>query len=946
MLIKVFKGYIYRYKHKILFYLIVKCSKLNKLTFALLALTMISQYSFGQNDLGKLTLDLRDVKTIEIIELIEEQSNFRFYFVEDWISSESISIKVNNANIQEVLDKLFQKTLINYYVTSDNKIILTQNNLIRDALPKAIKDSLEFDTIQYDETPLILYDDNKTYYSATKIETIKIGKERLNSKKEAYTISGIIRDAKTNRPLLDVIIIGNGSINTTTNKSGFYSIVLPAGVNILETKSLGIQSSKRKVVIYDDGNLDLYLNESIEELDELVIKANANRNVKEAIIGVSQIKIEEIKNIPLILGERDILKVATTLPGISSAGEGASGYNVRGGKTDQNLILLDDGVIYNPSHFFGIFSAINPFSTEDAKIFKGNIPSEYGGRLSSVIDIKTKKADNKKFGGEASIGPVTSNLLLEIPIQKEKSSLLIGGRGTYSDWILRSLDDENLKKSKASFYDLIAKYHHQINNNNFITATGYFSEDKFSITSDSLFSYSNTLGSVAWNRRISDKSSLDLTLANSNYKFNIDFEDGLDRDFDFGYNLNETEIKLKLRYLQSDKHKFDYGISSKLYNVNPGSLKPIGENSLVVPLIIPKEKALESAVFISDDFEVNKKLLFTLGLRYSFYALLGSSVQRIYEAGLPLNEVTLIDSKTYANNEVVETYGGLEYRISGRYFLGENLSLKVGYNNTYQYIHTLSNNATVSPTDTWKLSDSNLKPQQSQQLSVGLFKNLNANMYELSLEGYYKKLKNILDYKVGANLLLNENIETEVLQGEGKAYGVEALVKKNYGRLNGWFGYTYSRSLNKLDSEFAEERINNGAYFPSNFDKPHDLSIVANYKLTQRFSLSTNFTYQTGRPITYPVGSYTVNGAERVFYSDRNRFRIPDYYRLDLGLNIEGNHKIKKFADSFWNISVYNVFGRNNPYSVFFVTENNEIKAYQSSIFAMPIPTITYNFKF
>jgi hypothetical protein len=306
----------------------------------------------------------------------------------------------------------------------------------------------------------------------------------------------------------------------------------------------------------------------------------------------------------------------------------------------------------------------------------------------------------------------------------------------------------------------------------------------------------------------------------------------------------------------------------------------------------------------------------------------------------------LIGEKKYGNNEVVETYGGIEFRLSGRYFLGEDLSVKVGYNNIYQYIHTLSNNTTVSPTDTWKLSDSNIKPQRSQQFTAGIFKNINANMYELSLEGYYKRTNNILDYKVGANLLLNETIETDVLQGVGKAYGVELLLKKNTGRLNGWFGYTYSRSFNKLDSEFAEEKINNGEYFPSNFDKPHDFSLVANYKLTQRFSLSTNFAYQTGRPVTYPIGSYVVNGSERVFYSDRNKFRIPDYYRLDIGLNIEGNHKIKKFAHSFWNLSIYNVLGRNNPYSVFFVSEDGRIKAYKSSIFSIPIPTITYNFKF
>jgi hypothetical protein len=351
-------------------------------------------------------------------------------------------------------------------------------------------------------------------------------------------------------------------------------------------------------------------------------------------------------------------------------------------------------------------------------------------------------------------------------------------------------------------------------------------------------------------------------------------------------------------------------------------------------------------VFLSDEFTVSEKLLLNAGIRYSFYSALGPADQRVYQEGVPKNESSLIDTVEYGNNESIETYGGPEVRVSGRYFITESFSVKASYNNTYQYIHTLSNNTTVSPTDTWKLSDSNIKPQEANQYSLGFYKNFDDDAYELSVEGYYKKSKNILDFKVGSQLLLNETIETEVLQGDGKSYGVEFLLRKTKGKLNGWLGYSYSRSYNRLDSEFREERVNNGEYFPSNYDKPHDISMVANYKLTRRFSVSANFVYQTGRPITYPVGTYNYNGAEYVLYSDRNQFRIPDYYRLDLSINIEGNHKLNKLAHSFWNISVYNVLGRNNPYSVFFVTEGGEVKAFQSSIFSRPIPTITYNFKF
>jgi len=681
-------------------------------------------------------------------------------------------------------------------------------------------------------------------------------------------------------------------------------------------------------------------------LSEVLVEANARDNVRTALTGVEKINVAEIKNIPLVLGERDILKVATTLPGITTAGEAASGYNVRGGKTDQNLILLDEGVIYNPTHFFGIFSGLNPFTTGDVSIYKGSIPAEYGGRLSSVFDLNTKTGNKEEFAGEVSIGPVTGNLSLEIPIVDGKSSLIVGGRGTYSDWILNLLEEESLQDSRASFYDVVAKYNHKFNNSDELNVSGYYSNDVFSITSDSLFSYTNRMFSLSYNKFINEKHQGELVLTNSNYDFNLDFESDFGNDFESGYTINESEVKVKMKYFHNNAHTFNYGISGKYYNVSPGNINPGSAESLIEPLSISKERALETAIFIEDSFEVTERLLINAGLRYSFYTAFGPAEINSYEAGLPRNENTITDVETYDSREVIETYGGPEVRISGRYFLTPTFSTKLSYNNTYQYIHTLSNNTTAAPTDTYKLSDNYIKPQRANQFALGLFKNFDNNIYELSLEGYYKTSNNLLDYKVGADLFLNKNIETEVLQGEGEAYGAELLLKKNKGRLNGYLGYTYSRSFIKLEGDFQEETVNNGEFFPTNFDKPHDFSAVLNYKLTQRFSFSANFVYQTGRPVTYPIAKYNFNNSEYVMYSDRNQFRIPDYYRLDLSFNVEGNHKIEKFAHSFWNISVYNVLGRNNPYSVFFVTDSGEVKAYQSSIFSIPIPTITYNFRF
>ena len=846
---------------------------------------------------------------------------------------------------------MLDKTVLNFYITDDRRIILTKNSVVYDELPEGFfpkeKDSTVVIAKEEKESYTPIFYNEEQSKKATPIETVRIGKEKANASKTRYTLSGYVTNLLTGNPISDLAIVVQGTnTGTTTNDDGFYSIQLRAGVNLLETKLIGIEDVQKRVVIYNDGRMDMSLNEDYEMLGEVFLENEADSNVEETITGSETIDVKVIKNIPLVLGERDILKVATTLPGISNAGEGATGYNVRGGKADQNLILLDEAVIYNPSHFFGIFSSINPFTSGEVNIYKGSIPAEYGGRLSSVFDISTRDANTQEFAGEGSIGPVTANLTLETPIVKDKSAVMVGVRATYSDWILNSLDEESLQNSEASFYDGIIKFNQKIGDKTEIKATGYYSKDRYSITSDSLFAYSNRLLSVQLNHTLNNNNKASLLLANSEYAYDIEYDGPTNSDFDLGYSINETQVKLKFNSKLNLKHTLDYGISGKLYNVQPGELKPGQSGSIVDPLKIPKERGLESAVFISDKFTVNEKLEFNAGIRYSQYAALGEATQRSYIDGLPISDATATDTLNYNNNEVIETYGGPEARVSARYSFTPQFSIKASYNNTIQYIHTLSNNTTVSPTDTWKLSDLNIEPQKANQYGLGLYHNFDNNTYEVSLEGYYKKSKDILDFKTGSKLLLNENVETELLQGEGKAYGVEFLVKKKKGKLNGWLGYSYSRSFLKLDSEFKEERINNGEYFPSNYDKPHDISVVANYKLTKRFSLSANFVYQTGRPITYPVGSYVLNNSEFVLYSDRNEYRIPDYYRLDLSINFEGNHKLEKLAHSFWNISVYNVLGRSNPYSVFFVTQDGEVKAYQSSIFSIPVPTITYNFKF
>lgn len=889
----------------------------------------------------KISINYNNINRVEVLKKIEASTNYKFYFQNEWIDNNVlISGDYSNKTIQDILSKVFQDTDLNFFITK-SKVILTKNSIIYD--------KFQNDKVKAGNIPVFFqqYDSVKKNKTDQAAPIALIGKETIDSEIDFYTISGHITNLKDGKPLADITVKAkNTTATTVTNAQGFYSLKLPVGLTTIEIESLLYNNTARKIMIYSDGTLDFPIIEKLNQLKEVLVKGKNSQNIRTAITGVTTIEAEGVKTVPLVLGERDVLKIALTIPGIKTAGEGSSGFNVRGGKEDQNLMLLDNGTIYNPAHLFGFFSSLNPYTINKVDIYKGGIPSEFGGRLSSVFDITSKNGNTEKFSGEGGIGPVTSNLTASIPVVKGKASLLLGGRATYSDWILKTLDDENLKNSQASFYDLFAKYSHKINKNNTVEGTAYYSKDKYTITPDSLYQYSNRLISLKWKHAFNEKNNSEFNVSNSEYKFSIDYESVNPESFIFKYRINETQASLKFNSELSSKHKFTYGISSKLYNVNPGELNPNGETSIVTPIKVDDEKGLESALFFSDKFKITEKLLLDVGARYSYYAALGASTQKIYKEDVPKTPSTVVKEKTYGNNKIITTYGGFEPRLALRYIFDESLFVKAGFDKNYQYIHLLTNNTTQSPTDTWKLSDLNVKPQSGLQYSLGIFKKLDYKDIELSLEGYYKTSKNILDYKVGANLLLNKDLETELLQGNGKAYGVEFLLKKSTGRLNGWIGYTYSRTFIKLDSKFNDEKVNNGAYFPTNFDKPHDVSIVMNYKFTHRYSFSSNFVYQTGRPITYPIGKYNYNGAEYTLYSDRNKYRIPDYYRLDIGLNIEGNHKIKKLAHSFWNISIYNVLGRNNPYSIFFVTKEGQVKAYQTSIFSVPIPTITYNFKF
>lgn len=761
------------------------------------------------------------------------------------------------------------------------------------------------------------------------------------------TLAGHIRDQKSGEPVIGATLyIESPSIGTSTDQFGYYSLTLPVGRHDIKIRGIGIKNTKRQVVLRADGKLEIEVEEDITPLKEVVIEAEKDKNVSGMQMGLEKLDIKTMRQVPTAFGETDILRVVLTLPGVKSVGEGSTGLNVRGGATDQNLILFNGTTIYNPSHLFGFFSAFNPDILQTVELYKSAIPAKYGGRLSSVLEIKTREGNKKKFSGSGGIGPLTGRITLEGPIVKDKSAFIISGRSSYSDWILRRLPNSSFKQSSASFYDLSAHVSNQIDEKNSVYATGYYSTDKFRLASDTSYRYVNRNASVKWQHNFNNKIYGVLTGAVSHYDYDITSEKNPVNASSLKYAINQTNVQADFSYFPSAKHTIDFGVSSLLYNISPGSLTPNSDASLIRPDILANEKALESAIYASDRIDINQRLSVSIGLRYSMFNALGPREVYRYAPGLSKTESTIIDTVSYGAGKTAATYHGPEYRLSARYSLSDNSSVKVSYNRTRQYIHQLSNTASVSPADIWKLSDSHVRPQVGDQMSVGYYRNFKSNTIEASVETYYKSLRDFVDYKGGATLLLNHHIETDIVNALGKAYGVEVLVKKLTGKVNGWVSYTYSRSLVQVNSGTTSDMINGGSYYPSNFDKPHDLTLIGNYRFSRRFSTSLNFTYSTGRPITLPLAKYYVANSQRVYYSDRNAYRVPDYYRADLALNIEGNHKVKKLAHSSWTVGVYNLTGRRNPYSVYFQSVNGQIKGYKLSIFGQPIPTITYNFKF
>mgnify|MGYP001820751142 FL=1 len=741
-----------------------------------------------------------------------------------------------------------------------------------------------------------------------------------------------------------IVYVRKLQIGASTDANGHYALLLPRGQHTIEFRRVGMKSTIRNLIVYSGGSYNMEMEELINQLEEVTVSAEQENQVLNMRMGTEKINIKMLKQIPMSLGEVDVIKSSLLLPGVQSVGEAAAGYNVRGGSTDQNLMLLNDAPILNPSHFFGFFSTFNSDVIGDVTLYKSGIPAAYGGRISSVMDVRLKEGSKEELKVSGGISPVTGRLMVEGPVTK-KASYILSGRSTYSNWILKQLTDKRLQKSKAGFYDLQGMINFNINQKNLISLAGYYSKDKFDFYEVNAFNYVNGAATLKWHHDFKPNLFADFSAIMSDYSYQVNTVENPLAMKGMKYRLDQRLAKAGFTYFPSDRHKINFGLNFTYYDLAAGEQVPLNDSSNVMHKKLEEQQALESSVYISDVYSISPSLTISGGLRYNVYALLGPGSEYQYAGDAPLSPESLLDTLYYSAGEILSLYPNLEFRISSRILLGSGLSLKIGFQRMYQYIYMISNTAAISPTDIWKLSDNHLQPQRGDQYSMGIYRNFGRNTIEASIEGYYKDLDNIIDYKSGASLLMNEQIETVLLNGQGRAYGIEFMLKKNRGSFTGWLGYTYARILHKVDGEYDEEVINDGRYFPALYDKPHDLKLVINAKLSRRFNLSCNFVYTTGRPITYPVGYFQYGGGTRFFYSDRNEYRVPDYIRLDLAATYHGNLLAKKFIHSSLTFAVYNVLGRNNPYSIYFRLEEGVVNGYKMSIFGQPIFTLTYNFK-
>ncbi len=906
-----------------------------------------AQIAFAQNASWTIDPSYSNLSWEEVVNRLEKEYPVRFYYDEETVQNLSKVDVTSKLTLERWLyEWLTPQAMAATFDDSGNIFVGRQPPLNAE--------------LNKDIYPIVLSPQNaeqptqdlaKSDFLATEQEYVAkevvIGSKKEGLGKRKATITGYLRNSETGEVIIGgALMLEESGTGTATDENGFYSLTTTKGNHILIINYLNSKEQRLKINVLSDGTHDFELEPVSFTLDDVVVSSQRYNAVENTKMGFERLTTKAIKEIPLVLGERDIIKIATLLPGIQSVGEGTAGFNVRGSPADQNLFYIDGIPVYNTSHLFGFFSAFNSDAISEFALSKGNIPAQFGGRLASIFDITALEGDKEEYKVRGGISPITGRLLFEGPIQKNKSSVMVGVRSTYSNWLLKQIKNQDFKNTKVFFGDAMAKLSFNLNPNNRLYAFGYYSLDAINFAAKTKYDVKNLGGSLIWSHFFNTKHNVDVSLVHS--QFDLDVEN---RELPIeGYRQNNvlahTEGKVNLTLRPRDNYSIMMGANSILYQLNRGEFQPAGDASLVQYQNLGTEKGLESGAFLSGEWEPFPGLTITGGLRLNLYQYLGPQSITQYQEGQPRTLNSIVDTLQFADNEVITSHTNLDYRAGLKYTIDSRSSVKASYNRLHQYIFLLSNTIAVAPADKWKLTDYHIDPMQGDQYSLGYYRKILDDQLEVSLETYYKQVSNLIEFKDGADLLVNKAPERDVLSGDLEAYGFELMLKKPNGRMNGWVNYTYSRSRVLAIDENTGEQINFGEVYPANYDKPHSVNLVANYKFVRRFSLSANVVYSTGRPVTYPSSVYFQDDIRLINFSTRNEYRLPDYFRVDLSMKLEGNLKSRKLMHGTWVFSVYNLTGRKNAYNVYFQSGDASLKGYKVSIFGVPVFSISYNFKF
>ncbi len=753
-----------------------------------------------------------------------------------------------------------------------------------------------------------------------------------------YTLSGYVKSNDNGEGLIGVtVFVEKLKTGGATNSYGFYSVTVPAGKYNIVYNSIGYEKKTFEIDLNSNITKNIELKSTTQNIGNVVVTGEkADANIKDAEMSVVKLTPKEIKMLPVMFGEQDILKTIQLMPGVKSAGEGNTGFYVRGGSADQNLIVLDEAPVYNASHLMGFFSVFNSDAVKDMKLYKGNAPAQYGGRLSSVLDVQMNEGNSKRLGVSGGIGIIASRLTIEAPIVKDRASFIVSGRRTYADMFLVFANNEAAKKSTLYFYDFNVKANAKLTERDKLFVSAYFGRDIFNFNEMMGFDWGNQTGTVRLNHLFGNKLFLNTSLIYSKYDYDLGMSFG-DMAINIGSGIEDINMKEDFSYYLNPKNTIKFGFNTIYHTFRPGEFKldnPAGEGTSVSQILNPKT-ALESAAYAGHEFEISDNFSINYGLRYANFTILGPDSVYSYN-----EQQEILDTTVFGKRDIIQSYANFEPRLTLNFILNDRNSIKASYARNSQSIHLLSNATSGTPMDLWIPSSKMVKPEVSDQFAIGFFKNFKENTYETSIEIYYKDLKNQIDYRPGADIMLNKNVEAELVFGTGRAYGVELFIKKRTGKLTGWIGYTLSKT------ERTFEDIDDGAWYPAKQDRTHDVSIVAMYNITQKLNVSATWVYYTGNAVTFPSGKYEIEGVVAPIYTSRNGYRMPDYHRMDLGITYT-NKKRKRFESS-WNLSAYNVYSRKNAYSISFrADENNpeKMNAIKLSLFRI-IPSLTFNFKF